>query len=143
MLDVRHRQQGAKSRMMFGFAKHTCWMQASDQAALKALTSRASAEETPNGESSDSRSTKNMKDLFGSASAVAQQEGTTSHVISFLSFPALGESPPSRGILENLVALQSAEFILETVLKWRYDWQWLMRLVFVEYLLGVSSSVDY
>lgn len=61
-------------------------MQLSDQAALKALTSRPNAEETPNGESYDTRSTKNMKDSLGSALAVAKQEGT-SQVISFLSFP--------------------------------------------------------
>jgi len=60
-------------------------MQASDQAALKALTSRTNAEETLNGESSDIRSTKNLKDSLGFALAVAQQ-GTTSQVISLLFF---------------------------------------------------------
>lgn len=52
-------------------------LKASDQTALKALTSRAKDEETANGEPSDSRSTKNMKDYLGSALAVPNQEGTS------------------------------------------------------------------
>ena len=94
-------------------------MQASDQAVLKALTSRPNAEETPNGESSDSRSIKNMKDCLGFALAVPKQVGTASQVISFLTFPALVEYPPSRGILENLAVIDRV--CVRNCLKWRYN----------------------
>ena len=60
-------------------------LQASDQAALKALTARADDKETPDGEPSESRSTKIMKDSLGSALAVSGSEGT-SQVIALLPF---------------------------------------------------------
>lgn len=61
-------------------------MEASDQAALKALTARANVKETSDGEPFESRSTKNMKDSAGSALAISVSEETP-QVISLLLFP--------------------------------------------------------
>lgn len=61
-------------------------MQASDQAALKALTGPVDVEETRDGEPSESRSIKSMKDSSGSALEVSVQ-GETSQVMILLPFP--------------------------------------------------------
>jgi hypothetical protein len=74
-------------------------LQPSDQAALKALTARGNVKETPNGEPSESRSAKVMKDSLGSALAVPVSEGT-SQVISLFPFP--GCSTRSKASLQSV-----------------------------------------